>query len=158
MVAQRQELDQLDTSILQVLMLEPASNDYIEEHLDELMFKYVIPEIKIIAMSMNMPQGFIDGVKFLRTGRFNVKIINTWVTRQKPLALWFNYGTKDHGPKFADYLHWIDKATGKHIYAKWVRGVPKTLAMARGIEAGMNKLKSNILTDMKDSVSQKVGI
>ena len=37
MVAQRQELDQLDTSILQVLMLEPASNDYIEEHLDELM-------------------------------------------------------------------------------------------------------------------------
>src|SRR6185312_6377935 len=158
MVAQRQELDQLDTSILQVLMLEPACNDYIDDHLDELMFKYVIPEIKIIAMGMNMPQGFIDGVKFVRTGRFTVKIINTWGTKDTPLALWFNYGTRDHGPKFADRLHWIDKTTGQHIYAKWVRGVPKTLAMERGIEQGMNKLKSNILTDMKDIVSQKVGI
>ena len=158
MPLRNQELDQLDTSILQVLLLEPSCNDYIDEHLDEMMFKYVITEIKIIAMAMNMPQGFIDGVKFVRTGRFTVKIINTWGTREKPLALWFNYGTRDHGPKYADRLHWIDKLTGKHIFAKWVRGVPKTLAMERGIEAGMSKLKSNILSDMKDSVAQKVGI
>ena len=58
----RKPLTKLDTAILQVKSLVPKTNEYLDNHLDELISKYVIPEIKSIALAMNMPQGFVDGV------------------------------------------------------------------------------------------------
>lgn len=154
----RKPLTKLDTAILQVKSLVPKTNEYLDNHLDELISKYVIPEIKSIALAMNMPQGFVDGVHFKRTERNTAEIYNNWGSREKPLALWFNSGTKAHGPRFAKFLHWKDKVTGKDIYARWVRGVPQTKAMQRGILFGMAKLKSHISEEIKDNVGKKIGL
>lgn len=155
---QRQKLDYLDTAILQIKSLVPKTQEYLEQNLDSLMERYVIPEIRSIALAMNMPQGFADGVGYVKINRNTISIVNRWGTKQKPLALWFNNGTRDHGPKYAKFLHWVDKKTGQHIYAKWVRGVPKTHAMQKGILFGMSKLKSHISTEIKDNVGRKLGV
>ena len=55
----------------------------------------------------------IIGIKFVRTGTNEGEIINTWGTQSLPLALWFNYGTRDHGSLGNWPLHWKDKTTGK---------------------------------------------
>lgn len=155
---QRQKLDYLDTAILQIKSLVPKTQEYLEQNLDSLMERYVIPEIRSIALAMNMPQGFADGVGYVKINRNTISIVNRWGTKQKPLALWFNNGTRDHGPKYAKFLHWIDKKTGQHIYAKFVRGIPATHAMEKGIEIGMNKLKNSISTEIKDKVGTQLGI
>jgi len=158
MTLKRQKLDHLDTALLQVKSLVPKTQEYLEEHGDELVSKYVITEIKSIAQAMNMPQGFVDGVGFVRVDRNTFEIVNRWGTKEKPLALWFNNGTRAHGPKHANVLHWVDKVTGKHIYAKWVRGVPTTHAMQRGILFGMARLKSHISPEIKENVGKKIGV
>lgn len=158
MPLQRSKLDHLDTAILQVKSLVPKTQEYLESHGDELIQKYLITDIKSIAQGMNMPQGFIDGVGFVRVNRNTFEIVNRWGTKDKPLALWFNEGTRAHGPKHAKFLHWKDKVTGQDIYARWVRGVPKTHAMQRGILFGMARLKSHISTEIKDNVGKQLGV
>ena len=109
----------------------------------------IILEIKSIAMAANIPQGFIDGVKFVKTGPNKGQIINTWGTDEKPLAIWFNYGTNQHWiePKPGGVLAW-EGGGGRHATAiyfqgeksagtkfskgHYVSGVPRTEAMERG--------------------------
>lgn len=43
---------------------------------------------------------------------------------KKALMGWLHYGTRAHGPVKAKALHWVKD--GKHIYAKWVRGIKPT--------------------------------
>lgn len=119
-------------------------NRILDENMSFLVNSYLIPELRAVAMSSNLPDGFVIGIKFVKTGDNEGKIINTWGTEDLPLALWFNYGTKDHGSLGNWALHWKDKTTGKDIYAMYVRGVPKTLAMEIGMEIGEKRLKSEV--------------
>lgn len=134
----------LNSSTLQISRKKQAAKKIVDQILDEnmeyLMNTYMIPELRSVALAANIPDGFIIGIKFIRTGTNGGDIINTWGTEEKPLALWFNYGTRDHGALGNWPLHWKDKITGKDIYAKYVRGIPKTEAMEAGIAIGTKKL------------------
>ncbi len=116
----------------------------LNEHMVELMNTWLIPEVKSAALAANVPQGFVDGIHFVKTGDNEGKIINTWGTEELPLALWFNYGTKDHGSLGNWPLHWKSKTTGKDIYAMYVRGIQRTDAMQIGIELGIKRLKVEV--------------
>lgn len=119
----------------------------------------IIAEIKAIAMAANIPQKFIDGVKFRKTEPNKGQVINTWGTDEKPLAIYFNYGTS---------LHWTESTTpgkplafpntggshGRAIYFQgakskgdtmfsmghYVSGVPRTEAMEIGFNIGKKRL------------------
>lgn len=115
-------------------------NQILNTNMEFIMDTYFIPEVKVAARAANVPDGFIEGIKFVQTGDNQGEVINTWGTEDKPLALWFNYGTRDHG-SLGDYpLHWVDKVTGEDIYAWYVRGVPRTEAMEIGMELGKKRL------------------
>lgn len=119
-------------------------NRILDENMSFLVNSYMIPELRAVAMSSNLPDGFVIGIKFVKTGDNEGKIINTWGREDLPLALWFNYGTSDHGALGNWPLHWRDKDTGEEIYAMYVRGVPKTLAMEIGMEIGTKRLREEV--------------
>lgn len=128
-------------------------NNLLDDNMEFLVNEYVIPECRAVAMSSNVPDDFVIGIKFVKTGYLEGEIINTWGTKELPLALWFNYGTRDHGSK-GDYpLHWKDKETGDDIYAMWVRGVPKTLVMETGIEIGTERLKAAVPKFIEEKIA-----
>lgn len=131
---------------------EQLVNQMLDNNMEFLVNTYLIPEIRAVAMSSNVPDGFVAGIKFVKTGQNQGEIINTWGTKELPLALWFNYGTRDHGSKGDWPLHWKGK-DGKDIYAMWVRGVPKTLAMEIGIDLGKQRLKDNVPRFIEDNLS-----
>lgn len=126
----------------------------LDDFMEPLVNQTIITEIKNIAMAANIPQGFIDGVKFRKTGPNRGQVINTWGTTETPLAIFFNYGT---------VMHWIEPVTkkalawpageGKHataiyfqgeakegqtLFSKghYVSGVPRTEAMEIGFNLG----------------------
>lgn len=154
----RQPLSEIDTALIQTQSLESETNNYLEDNLESAVREIVIPEIASLAIAANIPPGFIAGLDVVTVGRRLVKVINKWGSEEKPLAKWFNNGTRDHGPKTAISLSWIDKTTGKRIFAKWVHGIPKTNVMEKGIELGMPKVLEKLSQEGKVEVSQKLGI
>lgn len=157
----KQKLDQIDVSIIQLQALVPAVQEYINNNLEDLIKSELLPEMRLIAQAVNVPQKFIDGIKHVMVSKNTFKIINTWGTRDKPLALWFNYGTKKHfiAPLGPWPLHWITPE-GKHAYSKghMVRGVPQTLAMELGIDLGVKRLIAVALLKCKKDVSMELGL
>lgn len=158
MVFSQTELSQIDFSILEAKEVVPKLQEYINLHLEELVIENIIPEIVLISKAINLPQGFIDGIGYEQTGKNRIKVVNRWGTSQKPLAKWFNYGTRDHGPVFKKALHWIDKLTGKDIFARWVHGIPKTNAMEIGIELGKKRFIHNLLLHGREYVIRELDL
>lgn len=143
----------------------PTQREEVRKEIDKILDDFmeplvnftIITEIKAIAQAANIPQGFIDGVKFVKTGANKGDVINTWGTDEKPLAIWFNYGTTMHWiePKPGGVLAW-EGSGGKHATAiyfqgeksagtkfskgHYVSGVPRTEAMERGYNIGKKKL------------------
>ena len=143
----------------------PTQREEVRKEIDEILDDFmeplvnftIITEIKAIAQAANIPQGFIDGVKFVKTGKNKGVVIKTWGTDEKPLAMWFNYGTTQHWiePKPGGVLAWEGKS-GSHATAiyfqgeknagvmfskgHYVSGVPRTEAMERGFNIGKKKL------------------
>lgn len=138
----------VDANNIQPQQIEEESTNKVEEILDEnmehLMNSLFIPEMKRAAAAANLPPSFAKGIKFVKNDNLEGKVVNVWGSTEKPLALWFNYGTRDHGALGNWALHWVDKVTGKDIYAMYVRGVPRTLAMEIGFELGMKRLKREV--------------
>ncbi len=144
-----QQLDEIEE---QLEKAEESTNQYLDENMTMLVNTYVIPEMKAIARAVNVPEGFVNGIKFIKTGQNTGKIINTWGTNEVPLAKFFNYGTKEHdiwshGPW---PLHPKNKKTGEEWYISTknkpvhVKGIRKTLAMELGLEQGIKKLKQSV--------------
>ncbi len=146
-------METIDNLIRKLQNIEPQTQEYLDDNMQSLYEQHVIPEMKSVAMAMNLPRKFIDGIKFVKTGKNEGKIINTWGTPNKPLARWFNYGTKAHfiAPIGALSLHWITKE-GRDAYSKghMVSGLQKTNAMEIGLERGMKELKTNTRKDTSD--------
>ena len=125
----------------------------------------------------NLPDGFVNGFKFVKKGRNRGKIINTWGTAQKPLAKWFNYGTKDKiwiepldpdgvlawpakggGGKSSSSIYFKGSGkTGNTLFSKghYISGQPKTEAMERGIESSKNPLIKQIVAGSKEKFSNE---
>lgn len=142
-----------------IIQLEPLTQDYIHQNLQQLMDEHVVDTIKSVARAMNLPQHFIDGVKVVIVEPLHVQIINTWGTTKVPLAKFFNDGTQDHfiAPLGDWLLHWITPL-GRHAYSRghMVRGIQKTEAMEIGIALGMKKFQTAVLKNSKESVRQEL--
>jgi len=156
---------EIDSVIQKLKNLEPQVNQILDENMEGDFNAIVIPEMKNIANAMNLPQGFVDGIKFIKTGDNEGKIINTWGSIDIPLAKWFNYGTKQHWiqpKKEGGVLAWPAKE-GKHataiffkggvnegtmLFSKghFVSGLDRTEAMEIGISKGMQSLTAHIQT------------
>lgn len=139
--------------------IRKETDKILDDFMEPLVNQTIIPEIKSIAMAANIPQGFIDGVKFKRIGPNKFQVINTWGTDEKPLAIWFNYGTVQHWiqpTKPGGVLAWQAKE-GTHataiyfqgeskqkdtLFSKghYVSGVPRTEAMEIGFNVGKARL------------------
>ena len=86
----------IDQAIADIENLEPTTKRYLVENLDELAVEFLVGEVINASHASNLPLEFIAGIAWQRTGELSGKIINTWGTDEKPLALWFNDGTIDH--------------------------------------------------------------
>lgn len=141
----------------------PTQRAEIKKQIDKILDDFMIPlmnetivsQIKILAQAANLPQGFVNGVKFRRTAPNKGEIINTWGTEKKPLAIWFNYGTIQHWIEPLDpdgVLAWEGRSgrnasaiyfqgeskEGDMMFSKghYVSGIPRTEVMERGFELG----------------------
>ena len=131
----------------------------LDAFMEPLVVETIIAEIKALGYAANMPQSFIDGVKFRKTEANKGVVVNTWGTDEKPLAKWFNYGTTTHWiePKDPEGVLAWTAADGKHataiffqgqaregdtLFSKghYVSGVPKTEVMERGFQIGKKRL------------------
>lgn len=131
----------------------------LDDFMEPLVDSTIIAEIKSLGYAANMPQSFIDGVKFRKTEANKGVVINTWGTEEKPLAKWFNYGTTTHWiePKKAGgVLAWSatpgghataiffmgESKEGDTLFSKghYVSGVPRTEVMERGFQIGKKRL------------------
>ena len=133
-------------------------DEILDAFMEPLMKNTIVAEIKALSYAANMPQSFIDGVKFRKTEKNRGEVINTWGTEDKPLAIWFNEGTIQHWiePVEAKALAWSstqgrnpsaiffkgESKEGDMLFSKghYVAGVPKTEVMQRGYEAGKKRL------------------
>jgi hypothetical protein len=134
-------------------------NEILNANMEDLFNEYVVDEIRIIAAAANMPRHFIDGVKFVKTGKNEGEIINTWGTKAEPLAKWFNYGTTTHwiepldpdgvlafpatGGRNASAIFFQGgQPTGDTMFSKghYVAGVPRTEVMEIGYKIGSQRL------------------
>lgn len=131
----------------------------LDAFMEPLVVETIIAEIKALSYAANMPQSFIDGVKFRKTEANKGVVINTWGTEEKPLAKWFNYGTTTHWiqPKDPEGVLAWTATTGRHasaiffmgeskagdtLFSKghYVSGVPKTEVMEKGFQIGKKRL------------------
>lgn len=137
----------LDEILQQLENAEKEGNQFLDEDMEELINSEVIPEIQAVARAANLPDAFIDNIFFVKTDENRGKIINTWQKDGKPLARWFNDGTKDHfiAPVTKLALHWIS-LLGNDAFSKghMVRGLPKTEAMEIGLFLGEKRLKREV--------------
>ena len=137
--------------------LEEKINKILDDYMEPLYNATVIDEIKSLAKASNLPQSFIDGVKFRRTAPNQGEVINTWGTKEKPLAKWFNDGTKAHWiAPLKKVLSWLSKAgshasaifyqggtkPGTRLFSKghYVSGIAKTEVMEKGYQLGKKRL------------------
>lgn len=141
---------------------EDEVNKILDHNMADWFEQFVVAEVKRVSIAMNMPNGFIEGIGFLKKGENYGSIVNTWGSEQKPLAKWFNWGTVDHWVQaiFAKALSWISKgaAAGKNPSAinfqsssdkagerrfsmgHYVSGLQRKEAMEFGIEQGKKRL------------------
>jgi len=139
--------------------LKEQINNILDAYMKELFNDYIVDEIRIIAAAANMPKHFIAGVKFVKTGRNEGEIINTWGSQEEPLAKWFNYGTSQHWiePLDPDGVLAFPAVSGRNASAiffqggakegdtmfskgHYVSGVPRTEVMEIGYRIGSKRL------------------
>ena len=148
--------------------LEQETNQFLDDHMEELYNTWVIPEVKRMAEAMLLPSEFVDSIRFEKTGQNQGKVINDFGVPDLPLAVWFNYGTKRFYPitpkvqhpegaspratrdtedvgeghiQHPSVLHWVDESGKDHFRKKVIHpGFPKTLAMEFGVNEGKKKL------------------
>ena len=104
--------------------------------------------------------------------RASYKLENDWIKKDRygthALGVFFEYGTKDHMiyPRYAKALRWVERQSrmnpmrnagkvGQLRFSKGHRitGVPPTMPMTRGMEAGKKRLHALIASEIKNKFS-----
>lgn len=128
-----------------------AAEDALDAAMEGLVRQVIVPEISAIADASNLPPGFKEHLTVRRRGRLEFSVGNSWKKvadgEVLPLALWFEEGTEGHevAARRAPLMTWVNLPTsfkpdppnaGKRGFSKrhYVRGIPRTMAMARGIQ------------------------
>jgi len=153
-------------------------NDELDKGMESYYNNFVIPEIMRISKASNLPEQFINGFKFVKTGRNRGKIINNWGTPEKPLAKWFNYGTKEKiwiepkteggvlafaskgpsGGRNPSAIFFKGAGTpkaGSTIFSKghYITGQRDTHAMERGLEFSQKSLIRNVINEIQEKLN-----
>lgn len=135
-------------------------NQILDSYMIELFNDFIVDEIRVLSAAANMPKHFIAGIKFIKTGNNMGKIVNTWGTKDKPLAYWFNDGTSTHwiepltpdgvlawGNTFGNnasaiYFQGTGSKVGDKMFSKghYVSGIPATHVMELGYKIGSKRL------------------
>ena len=145
----------------------PSQRDELREEIDGILDDFFEPlsnftiaqEIRSLADAANIPREFAENIKIRKTGKNQGEVRNTWGSKDKPLAAWFNYGTPQHWiePKKEDGVLAWPASEGSHAHAiyfqgdskegdtlfsggHYVSGIPKTEVMERGFETGKKRL------------------
>ena len=143
----------------QVESIRLEINKILDDYMAPLVNATIIAETRALADAAGLPPAFKDSIRFVKTGPNEGDVINEWGDPAKPLARWFNYGTRRHWiePVRAKALSWLHKS-GKHAQAiffqgrakkgdrlystgHYVSGVPRTEVMERGLERGSRLLE-----------------
>ena len=143
----------------QVDSIRRLINAILDDYMEPLVNATIIAEMRALSDAAGLPPAFKDSIRFVKTAPNEGDIINEWGDEKKPLARWFNYGTRRHWiePVRAKVLAWKHKA-GIHAQAiffqgrakkgdwlfstgHYVSGVPRTEVMERGLERGMKYLE-----------------
>ena len=105
----------------------------LDDFMEPLVDSTIIAEIRALGYAANMPQSFIDGVKFRKTTANKGVVINTWGTEEKPLAKWFNYGTITHWiePKEAGGVLAWSATPGGHAWSGHVHRTHRSGSVCR---------------------------
>lgn len=155
------KLTEADVARIELESAQDQVNDFLDLSMEDFFHELVIPEMKSVAIAANLPQGFVDGIKFVKVGKSHGKIINTWGTKDKPFAKWFNYGTKDkiwieprdpdgvlafpakQGRNASAIFYQGNAKEGSTLFSKghYITGLPRTEAMEIGLRLGMARLK-----------------
>ena len=113
--------------------------------LDKEVEESIVETAKSIARYFGRSQRFQDSIKWVRTGFLKGYVeLDYFGPNGEPLGIYFEKGTKDHGPVTAPFLHWKDEH-GKHIYAKWVRGIVSLRIMEDAARLGIPALKTRLI-------------
>ena len=118
------------------------------------------------SQAANMPKSFIDNIKLKAHSKTHYTIENKWKKGDKPLAIFFEYGTRDHwiepvnaqvlawasggpesGQKKAIYSKRADNTKGNMLFSKghYVSGLPAYEPMTRGFKIGYTRVHEELI-------------
>ena len=134
----------------------------IEIDLEELIKKTILQEMILSSQAANMPESFIKNIKIKKVSDGTYEIENAWKSKkdEKPLAIFFEYGTQDHwiqgNPILAFPSRGPESGSAKAIYSKnfhtkkgdtifstghYVAGLPAYEPMTNGFRKGIQKMR-----------------
>lgn len=148
----------LDLTALRLQSAPFRLTQYISQNLVTWTKEIILPEIVSAADTIGHGDNYSRHLSVVQTGPLSVDIILDWQINDKPVGVWFEKGTKAHFIEavFANLLHWIDKLTKQHRFARRVYH-PGTKAhhfMERGYHRGARKLMLKI-TDETNAFLQR---
>jgi hypothetical protein len=170
------ELTHEDVTIHELKLSKIQINEELDTKMEQYFNDIVIPEIQAFSRSLNLPEDFVRGFEFVKTGRNRGKIINTFGSKELPLAKFFNYGTKrgyeitpkvqhptgalrasrdkdsvgEEHVQHPTVLHWVDQS-GRDVFLPSTThpGFAKTMAMENGYSQAIKNLIPVISNDLK---------
>lgn len=123
------------------------SQMYMDIILDKEVEESIVETAKSLARYFGRSQRFVNSIKWVRTGFLKGYVeLDYFGPDGQPLGIFFEKGTKAHGPVTAPKLHWKDEETGEHIFADWVRGIVALRIMENAAKMGMPALKTRLIT------------
>ena len=132
--------------------------------LESVISRTILAEILRACQAANMPKSFIKNIELKKVSDDTYEIENKWKSKDgKPLAVFFEYGTRDHYIQGNPILAWSsggpNSGNPKAIYSKnagtkkgdilfsyghYVTGLPALEPMHNGFKIGVSKMKEVI--------------
>lgn len=136
------------------------------QQVEEIIRDTILAEIISACQAANMPKSFIENITFTKVSDTQYVIENSWKNEDGvPLAVFFEYGTRDHWiePKDGGVLAWESKGPEsgqkKAIYSKrhdnvegdtkfskghYVTGLPALEPMHNGFRIGYKRMRDRL--------------
>ena len=131
------------------------------DNIESIIKNTILSEMISASNAANMPKTFIKNINLKKIEDGTYEIENAWTNEDgKPLAVFFEYGTKDHWIQGNPFLAWPsggpNSGQAKAIYSKradnkkgdmlfstghYVSGLPAYEPMTNGFRKGIQRMK-----------------
>lgn len=134
------------------------------DKIEQIIHDTIVNEMKSSGFASGVPEEFINHIKVRKLSDSHYQVYNDWESEDgKPLALWFEHGTKRHwvesktkGKPLAWPSGGSESGSGKAIYSKradnkkgkmlfsmghYVNGIPAYESMSFGFDRGIKRMK-----------------